>query len=240
MVGGLILLAVGIGLRRLLGLGTPEAPRRRGFVTLDPELEAIYRPIALEVETQSAILAISLNEAIAEAQSGRQNLAWRLVRLTASEWDRLAEIINILADAVARYLPVAQVAVPVRGMVAHRFKSSAMINYARLHEFLEQLVFRSRLRVQLHLHVLRHAVDALTAEFHRAYREAEHALDLPPELWSRVDFTFHDFDLVAKEVLLAFRAFLPCLPSSALRDFAAEFDPVVQHGVRSTSIPADR
>jgi len=79
-------------------------------------------------------------------------------------------------------MPAARVIVPARSMVAHRFKSPVMLDYVRMHELLDQLVFRAKLRFQLHLHILRRAVETLSGEFRRSYRYAERTEDRPPEL----------------------------------------------------------
>jgi hypothetical protein len=51
-----------------------------------------------------------------------------------------------------------------------------------------------------------------------------------------LDLYFHDFDLVNKEALLAFRAFLACLPQPLLSDLDAELKAVLEHGVRSANL----
>ena len=190
------------------------------------------------METQAAILGISLNDAFEERDAGRQDIAWRLVRLSASEWDRLAEIVVGLLNVLTRHLPELRDAAPSRSMVAARFKSRIMIDHFRMQEFLDRVVFRSKLRFQLQLRVLRRAAETLTGEFRRTYRYAERTEDRPPELWNRLDLYFHDFDLVTKEALLAFRAFLVCLPHPALEKFASDLRTVMRTGTRS--VTADR
>lgn len=240
-LGGAVLMAVGVTLRRLLHLGEQATRRPVGLVPLSADREAVYRPVALEVEAQAAILGISLNDAIEERDFGNHEIAWRLVWLAACEWDQLASIVAVLLNTVSTHMPVARLPLPVRDMVAHRFKSRIMIDYVRVHELLDQLVFRSKLRFQLHIRVLRRAVETLTAEFRRTHRYAQQTQDRSLELWSRLDLYFHDLDLVAKETLLALRAFLASLPEAALADFAADLRILVCHGVRTTSsLPASR
>ncbi len=194
----------------------------------------------MEVETQGAILGISLNDAFEERDFGHQEIAWRLVRLSVGEWDRLAELLAALLKAVVKHMPAAQVVVAVRGIVADRFKSAPMMDHARMYELMDQLVFSSRLRFQLHIRFLRRAAEILTAEFRRSYRYGEQTEDRHEELWQRLDLYFHDFDLISKEALLAFRALLICLPSVSLSGMASDAKDIVGHGVRSTSLPVDQ
>lgn len=240
VLGVLVLLAAAVVLRRVLALDPLTTRGAMSLLALTPDRDAIYQPIAQEIETQAAILSISLNDAIDERDSGHNEIAWRLVRLSVSEWDRLSEILTILLNVVSEHMGSARMVIPVRGMVSQRFKSRTMIDYLRMHELLDQLVFRSKMRFQLHVRVLRRGAETLTIEFRRAYRYAERTEDRPPELWHKLDLYFHDFDLVIKESLLAFRAFLVCLPHSTLSGFAAQLRPVVRHGVRTTSAAADR
>lgn len=239
-LGGLVLLVLGILLRRLLRLGAKASTPVRGLVPLEPQLQGIYQPIALEIETQAAILGISLNDAFEERDAGRDDTAWRLVALSAGEWERLARIVVSLLKVVAKHLPSSRGIVLVRGIVAHRFKSELMTDFIRMHEFLDQLVFVSALRFQLHVRVLRRAAETLTAEFRRACRSAELSAGCPEELWRLMDLYFHDIDLVTKEALLTFRALLASLPQSALPDLLADLSEVVQHGVRSLPVLVDQ
>lgn len=232
----LVLGGVGLALRRLLRLNIDRSRSAGRLPPLSEDRVSIYQPIVLEIETQSAILGISLNDAFEERDAGNSEIAWRLVRLSMSEWDRLAEIVTLLLSHMTKHLGAAKIVVPTRTMGAHHFRSRVMVDYVRMHELLDQLVFQSRLRFQLHLRVLRRAVETLSAEFRRSYRYAERTGDRPPELWSRLDHYFHDLDLVAKEALLAFRALLACLPHSALPAVGADLQTMLRRGVRATAL----
>lgn len=240
VLGGLVLLLLGVLLRWILRLDRPVGSHIGGLVALGADREGLFQPIAQEMETQAAILGISLNDAINERDAGQAEIAWRLVRLAASEWDRLEEILTLLSRVMAEHVASARVVIPTRSVTAHHFKSRVMVDYLRMHELLDQLVFRSKLRFQLHLRMLRRAADTLSTEFRRAYRYADRTEDRPPELWNRLDFYFHDFDLITKETLLAFRALLLCLPHSDLAGLAADLRQLVKHGVRAATVQADR
>ncbi len=235
--GGLVLVAFGAVLRRVLRLNS-DGPKPSGPAPLGSARDAIYRPIALELETQAAILGISLNDAFEERDSGRADTAWRLVCLSSSEWGRLAEIVVVLLKIVNEYMPLARVGVPVRSLATERFKSRIMIELMRTHELVQQLVFRSKLRFQLHIRTLRRAAEAVTADFRSEYQAADEAENQSPDLWRLLDLEAHDFDLITKETLLAFRAFLPCLRDSDLPRFAAELKAVMPRGVRAVSVAA--
>jgi len=236
--GGLVLVAFGAVLRRVLRMNS-DGPKP-GPVPLGLAREAIYRPIALELETQAAILGISLNDAFEERDSGHSDNAWCLVHLSTSEWGRLAEIVVALLNTVNEYMPLARVAVPVRSLATQRFKSRIMIELMRTHELVQQLVFRSKLRFQLHIRTLRRAAETVTADFRHEYHAAEDAGNQSPDLWRLLDLEAHDFDLITKETLLAFRAFLPCLRDSDLAGFAAEIKSVMPRGVRTVSVAVER
>lgn len=238
LAGGLILLVMGFALRSVLRFDSGVRSLSARSERLTPDHLEIYTPISLEVETQVAMISISLNDGFEERDSGHREIAWRLVTLAASEWERVAEIITALLDAMQKNLPQARALVPYRGIVARRFKSHTMIEYLRMYELLDKLVFRSRMRFQLQVHMLRRAAANLTVEFKRTYHYGERTDDHPPELWQRLDIYSHDFDLVTKETLMAFRAFLICLPPSALQSFASDLEPVLRRAVRNPPVPA--
>ena len=241
-LGALVLIIVGFVLRRLLRLDSEPRRSASGLARLSTNREELYQPVAHEFDTRSTIVAISLNEAFEERDSGHADNAWRLVQLSASEWSRLSEVTEAVLGLVVKYMPAARIVVPVRTLATHRFKSPIMMDQVRMHEVLHQLVFRSKLRFQLHVRVLRRALDSLTGDFLQQCRSAELYEERPPELWTSFDLQFHDFDLITKETLLAFRAFLVCLPDSELVDFSTELAAVLAERVRSTPsfVPVER
>jgi hypothetical protein len=240
VVGVCILVLVGLLLRRLLHLGRPEVPVPKGLVPLAPEREGVYQSAAREIETQAAILGISLNDAIEESDAKHDDIAWRLVRLSICEWERLADTTTALLTVMSKHLDkVVHVAVPARSLAKHHFCSSTMIEYAQLHEVLDQMVVSSKLRIQLHLRLLRGAIETLTGEVQRNYRHAEQTQDHSPQVWTQLDLTFHDFDLVTKETLLAYRGLVVCLPQPALGPFGTDVVAVVKRSVRETAITAE-
>ncbi len=239
VLGVVALLVVGAVTYRILHLDTQSAQPSTLLATLEPEREAIYQPVALEIETQSAILGISLNDAFEERDSGRHAIAWRMVRLSIGEWSRLMDLIEAVLKVVGERLPLASGTVPARGIVAKQFRSEAMVNTVRLHELLDRLLSGSGLRVQIHLRLLRRAARSLTSQFHRAYRSADQTGDRPGELWGMLDLYFHDFDVVAKETLLAFRGLVATVPAPALPEIAEDVKSVVQRGVRATPSPVN-
>lgn len=222
LMGGSLLAGCAAALRWILGLDNKIEPCGTGLLPLSPDREAIFSQLSQDIETQCTILGITLNDAFDERLAGRTEIAVRLVQLCGGEWERVDGILHSLLKTIGGRMGEAQVAIPLRGVSAHRFKSKTMIDFYRMYEFLDQLVFRSRLRFQLQVRVLRRASETLAAEFYRNCRYLERTNDPDPEFWKRLDLLFHDMDLLGKETLLAFRSFLLCLPDSSIASFAAE------------------
>lgn len=235
LIGVAVLLGGAAALRRLLFKGEGPARRSAGLARLDSEREALYRSVARDLETQTTIMGVSLNDAFEERDSGRHEIAWHLVQIAASEWERVNEVLALALGAMGKAMPGASLTIPARGMAGHRFKSRLMTDFLRFYEFLDLLLFHSKARFQLRVHVLRRAAETLTREFRRSFRYAERTEDRPPELWTRLDLYCHDFDVVTKETLFALRTFLPSLSSPALKTFAADLQNVARHGARSIS-----
>ena len=191
-------------------------------MALTADREAVFNSLSQEIETQCTILGITLNDAFDERHAGRTENAVRLVQLCAGEWERVDGMLRGLLKTIGARLGEAEVAIPLRGVSAHRFRSKTMTDFYRMYEFLDQLVFRSRLRFQLQVRVLRRARETLAAEFYRNCRYLDRTADPDPELWKRLDYFFHDLDLLGKETLLTFRSMLLCLPNASVASLAAE------------------
>ncbi|MGH9445408.1 MAG: hypothetical protein ACRD3O_06760 [Terriglobia bacterium] len=233
VLAGITLIAVGVTCRRVLCFDEPQG--EKGIPVLRWEREHIYQSVAVEVDTQIVILGISLNEALGECSAGNYETAWRLVHLAICQWARLADAISLLLTALDRNLPSTRTVPAIRSMRRDRFKSPAMVEFVQMRDLLDQLVFRSKVRFKGHLGVLERAVEALSADLERACGSAECQPDGHANIWSCLDPAFYDFDLIIKETLLSFRAFLLALPDSALGDFAQDLIVVANHSVRVKS-----
>ena len=212
------LATVALLLRRALGMNKPAdipADRRAAQCA---ELRPLYLAVTQEIETQTAILGITLNDAFGEREAGRHEIAWNVARLALGEWERLAELVLDLQGVLGRSLPFTRgVAVNRRAAVSN-FKSRAVIDNVALYEFLDQVLFSSRHRFALKLRLLGRTTALLRREFRNTCREGEHTLDASARIWTRLDQQFHDFDLIIKETILAFRSLLSCQSPEGARE----------------------
>jgi hypothetical protein len=85
-----------------------------------------------------------------------------------------------------------------------------------------------------------HASVILSKEFRRACREGALTLDSSDELWTRLDYYFHDFDLIAKETLLAFRTLLACQSPEQAQELALDLRMLLERGMRVSVSPSDQ
>ena len=232
LVAGLILTVVAWSLRRMLHMnGRGKAPAG-GWEYLREDVQSIYQPVAQEIETQTAILGITLNEAFGEREAARHEMAWHVVRLALGEWERLRGLVVGLQDLLVKFLPATQGIVVMRRVAVGHFKSRAAIDNVALYEFLDQVLFSSKHRFALQLRLLFRTSALLTKEFRRTCRQGERTLDSSGELWTRLDYYFHDFDLITKETLLAFRALLACQSPKAARELALDLQTLLERGTR--------
>lgn len=237
-MGGLTLVLVGLLLRRVLRIGEKEENCSSGFAPLRGDLEAVYEPVAHEIEAHAAILGITLNEAFNERGAKRHEMAWHVVRLAVGEWDRLDEFVESLLDILGRFLPSARGIAPVRPVAVSHFKSRAAADNAAFYEFLDQILFSSRGRFALRLRSLHKSNTLVSKGFRRACREGALTLDASDELWARLDHYFHDVDLIAKETLLAFQTLLLCQTRKGVQELALELDALLERAARVSVYPS--
>ena len=163
LIASLILAGVGLLLRRILHMGGPKKSQESFLGLLRAELHNLYLPVAQEIETQTTILGVTLNEAFAERDAGRAEMSWRIVRLARGEWQRLTELVSGLHAVLAKYLPATDgVAVTRRVAVSH-FKSQSAIDNVAFYEFLDQVLFSSKQRFSLKLRLLFRTSTVLSA-----------------------------------------------------------------------------
>ena len=232
LIAGLTLAVVALLLRRILNMGAAGKPPEKLLGSMRKDLHALYLPVAQEIETQTTILGITLNDAFGERDAGRHEMSWHVVRLARGEWERLTELVAGLQNVLAKFLPATDGVVIVRRVAVGNFKSRAVIDNIALYEFLDQVLFSSKRRFALQLRLLFRTSAVLSKEFHHACREGERSLDSSNELWTRLDHHFHDFDLIAKETLLAFRTLLACQTPAKAEELAAELQDLLGRRTR--------
>lgn len=240
IIGGLILAAVAGLLRRILRMDATAGAQGNGAWALRPHLQTIYAPFAQEIEALTAILGITLNDAFGEREANRHEMAWRVVRLAVGEWGRLTELIVGLQTILAKFVPTTNGIVPVRRVAAGHFKSTSVMDHVRLYEFLDQILFSYKGRFTVQLRLLLRASALLSKEFRHTCREGERSLDSSDEVWARLDYYFHDFDLIAKETLLALRTLLACQSPGGVQELASELHALLARGVRVSVSPSNR
>jgi hypothetical protein len=230
---GLTLLAIAFWVRRFLRMDLKEGSENKLLGSMSKDLHPLYSPLAQEIETQITILGITLNDAFGEREAGAHEMSWNVMRLARGEWTRLNDLVIGLNDSLANYLPTTNEIFVFRRIAVGRFKSRVMLDKVRMYEFLDQLIFSSKRRFGTQLRLLSSSTESLSKEFHRTCREGARSHDASNEVWSRIDVLFHDFDLIAKETLLAFRTLLSCQSPERAQDLAAELHGILERKIKT-------
>ncbi len=236
-IGGLILVAVAALLRHILQMGTTERTPGSGLAPLGEEFHGVYGPLAQAIETHTTILGITMNDAFGEREADRHEMAWNAMRLARGEWERLRELVMGLLNVLNKFLPSTNVVVPVRPVAVGHFKSRAVKDHIRLYEFLDQIIFSSKPRFALRLRLLYRTCGTLNKEFKRTCNEGALTFDSSNEIWERLDFDYHDFDMIAKETLLAFKTLLVCLSTEQSQELALDLQALLERGMRVLVLP---
>jgi hypothetical protein len=240
LIAGLILGVVAVLLRWILRMDAAGKAGTGGGDSLRGDLRAIFHPLALEIEAHTTILGITLNEGFGEREANRHEMAWHLVRLAVGEWDRLTELLIGLQGVLTKFLPTTNGIFPVRRVATGHFKSRALKDYVGLYDFLDRILFNSKARFGLQLQLLGRCSGTLSKEFRRACREGERTLDSSDELWTRLDYNFHDFDLIAKETLLALRTLLACQSPESAQELSLDLQALLERSARVSVSPSQR
>ena len=226
-----VLVVVAVVLRRVLHIGR-SAPSKNAFPR---DRKTSHHPLlsslVSEIEALATILGVLLNDAIEEQDSGRPDNAQRMLGLFGSEWERLVALTLNVQNLCLRYLPMVQYPIDARSINVRSFRSQPMAEFLSSHEALDQFVFRSKLRFQLHLRLLRRATAALNESFEEICRDAERSDRLFDWALSQMDLYFHDLDLLTKETLLGFSSELAYLPATALEDMTVELAALTSNSV---------
>ncbi len=217
-----ILLVLAVVLRRILHVGqnTPAekvSPRFRR-----PANNPLCSPLLSEIDAHTAILGVVLNDAIDELVSGNPEIARRMLGVFNSERERLVDLVIHLQNLSLKYLPTVQYPIDARSLDPASFHSQPVTEILKRHGVLEQFVFRSKLRFQLQLRLLRRATALLNESFEEVRRHTGTDVTSFRGTLSQLDLYYHDLDLLTKETILGFSEELSALPDAVLEDMAAD------------------
>jgi hypothetical protein len=217
-----ILLMVAVVLRHVLHMGQNSTSQQVTPRFRRPRNNPACSPLASEIEAHTTILGVMLNDVITEQNSGNEEIARTMLSLFDSERERLVELVISLQNLSLKYLPAVQYPLDPRTLDHGGFLSQPVREFVARHGVLEQFVFRSKLRFQLQLRLLRRA----TALLNESFEVVKHDLGADSRLFdgalTQLDLYFHDLDLLTKETLLGFSAELASLPDTVMEDMVAE------------------
>ncbi len=217
-----ILLVVALVLRRILQMGRNTVPEQVAPRFRRPANNPLCAPLLSEIDAHTAILGVVLNDAIDELAAGSPETARRMLGIFNSERERLVELVINLQNLSLKYLPTVQYPVEARSLDPVSFRSHPVTEMLKRHGALEQFVFRSKLRFQLQLRLLRRATALLNESFEEVLgRTGTDAKSFHSTL-SQLDLYYHDLDLLTKETILGFSEELAALSDAVLEDMAAE------------------
>lgn len=217
-----ILVVVAAALRRALHLGKTPAPRQPGPRFRRPANNSLCSPLVSEIDAHASILGVALNDAIDELASGKTEMARCMLGVFSSERERLVELVIDLQNLSLKYLPTVQDPIEGRTLDPESFRSAPVSEFLKRHNVLEQFVFRSKLRFQLQLRLLRRATALLNESIEESIGNPAKGTAGFGGTLTQLDLYFHDLDLLSKETLLGFSAELASLPEDMLEEVSAE------------------
>ncbi|TAM79472.1 MAG: hypothetical protein EPN47_16845 [Acidobacteria bacterium] len=217
-----ILAVVAVALRRVLRLGKNSLPKQAAPRFRRPANNPLCSTLVSEIDAHTSILGVALNDAIDELASGRAEIARCMLGVFSSERKRLIELVVDLQNLSLKYLPTVQYPVEARTLNPESFRSEPVCEFLKRHTDLEQFVFRSKLRFQLQLRLLRRVTALLNESFEEVMSDPGTDAAAFDGALAKLDLYFHDLDLLSKETLLGFSAELASLPNDMVEDITAE------------------
>lgn len=217
-----ILLVVAVALRRVLHMGQNAPSQKAKPRFRRPRNNPACLPLSSEIEAHTAILGVMLNDVINEQSSGNVENARTMLSLFDSERARLVELVISVQNLSLKFLPAVQYPLEPRKLDAGCFLSQPVREFIARHVVLEQFIFRSKLRFQLQLRLLRRATAVLNESFEVIRHDLVANSNLLDCALPQVDLYYHDLDLLTKETLLGFSAELACMPDNMMEDMVAE------------------
>jgi hypothetical protein len=187
---------------------------------LDPTSEKVFQQAHRDVEANTSLIGVAMNEAIEVRELGDFDEAIRFLNIGGDIIQRFTPDLLSLLGVMNRFSRMVTAIAPVKPIVPGQFHLAELTNLAHLNRILHHMLTSAKQRFRLKLYILGKGVS-LTSHFllkciknivtHRSADEQE---------WEEILFVERDFQNLSRESVQSFRVLLQALSSDAARELS--------------------
>jgi hypothetical protein len=189
-------------------------------VLLNPASERIFQKASLEIEGHTAIVGLTMNEAMEVRQLGDLDEAIRFLNVGGDVIERFTPNLLGLLSIMTKFTRMVSAIAPINPLVPGDFHLSELTSLAHLHRILHHMLASAKQRFRLKLYVLGKALSITSHYLTKSIRNVVTHRSSDDREWEEILGVQQDFQKLSNESVRSFRVLLEALSCDAARELS--------------------
>jgi hypothetical protein len=187
---------------------------------LSPASEKIFQQARLDIETNTALVGVAMNEAVEVRQLGDLDEAVRFLNIGGDIIQRFTPNLLSLLSVMAKFSRMVSAIAPVNPMVPRDFYLTELTSLARLHNLLDHMLASAKQRFRLKLYILGKGLSMTSQYLVKSIRNVVTQRRSSDQEWEQIIGAEQDFQRLSTESIHSFRTLLLALSSDAAKELS--------------------
>ncbi len=187
---------------------------------LNPASERIFQQARLDVEANTSMIGVAMNEAMEVRQLGDFDEAVRFLNIGGDIIQRFTPNLLSLLSVMSRFSRMVSAIAPVSPIVPGGFHLSELTSLAHLHKILHHMLTSTKQRFRLKLYILGKGISITSHYMLKSIKNIIAQRSAADREWDEIVGVEQDFQRLSNESIQSFRALLEALSSDAAKELS--------------------
>lgn len=216
------LLLLGWLMMLLLARRNEKKVRSEWETLLTPAGEKIFEHARVEIQTNTCMVGVAMQEAHAIKRLGDIDEALRFLNIGGEVVERFTPNLLSLLAVMARFSRMISAVTPVNPILPSNFHLAELVNLAHLHNILNQMLISTKQRFRLKLFVIGKGVSIASRFLVVRIKNIVSQRSQADQEWDEIVGIGNDFQRLSEESIQSFRSLLEALSNDAARALAQQ------------------
>jgi hypothetical protein len=187
---------------------------------LSPSSERIFERARLDIEANTTLVGVAMNEAMEVRQLGDLDEAVRFLNIGGEIIERFTPSLLALLAVMARFSRMVSAIAPVDPILPGNFHLAELTSLAHLHRIMDHVLASAKQRFRLKLFILGKGLSITSHYLLKSIQNVVTRRSSEDQEWEQILQVEEDFRTLSNESVQSFRALLAALSSDAARDLS--------------------
>ena len=189
---------------------------------LSPASEKIFRHARVEIETNTTMVEVAVQEALAIKRLGDFDEAVRFLNIGSEVIERFTPNLLSLLTVMAKFSRMVSAMAPVNPVLPEGFHLAELTNLAHLHKMLHQMLISTKQRFRLKLFIIGKGISITSRYLLLRIKDIVTHRSQTDKEWEEIIGIGNDFQKLSQESVRSFHALLEALSNDAAKTLAQQ------------------